>query len=209
MQLISRILGMTLSAGVVGLMTFLTSTSLYAADSYSKHKPVQKAERYRDRDRHPQHRWRHQNRPHVIHRGPPHRVRADRIRRHRNVIIVRPHGHWYPGYGWYRADDDAFKWLAFTAITLKVLDNLNEEQQRAHETAQIRATKIGVGETIHWNRDGASGSVKVLRDGTSTTGRYCREFQQEVNIGNKQESAYGTACRNPDGSWEVVATGSP
>jgi len=44
---------------------------------------------------------------------------------------------------------------------------------------------------------------------TSTTGRYCREFQQEVKIGGVKERAYGTACRNPDGSWEVVSTGTP
>lgn len=229
MRSLSRFLVMTLSTGMIGLMSFTASTSLYADQSYNKYKRSDKAERYRDRDRGQKHkpshkaerypdRYREQkhrrphhrpNRPHVIHHGPPHRIRPDRVRRHRDVIIVRPHGHWYHGYGWHRRDHDAFKWLAFTAITLKLLDNLNEDQQRAHEAAQIRATEAAVGETVYWNRDGASGSVKVLRDGTSTTGRYCREFQQEVTIGGQGEAAYGTACRNSDGSWEVVSTGSP
>jgi surface antigen len=122
---------------------------------------------------------------------------------------VRPHGRWYGGYGWHRGDDDAYKWLSFTAITLKLLDNLNEQQQREHEAAQVRATGAAVGETIVWHEGDASGAVTVQRDGTSTTGRYCREFQQEVRIGGNAESAYGTACRNPDGSWEVVSTGTP
>ncbi len=38
-------------------------------------------------------------------------------------------------------------------------------------------------------------------DGTS--GRYCREFQQSVVIGGQSEQAYGIACQQPDGSWEV------
>lgn len=94
------------------------------------------------------------------------------------------------------------------AITLKVLDNLNEDQQREHEAAQINATNVRVGETVLWHKGGASGAVTMLRDGTSTTGRYCRDFQQEVTIGGSKERAYGTACRNSDGSWEVVSTGT-
>ena len=145
----------------------------------------------------------------VIHRGPAHHVPPSRVRRYRKTTIVRPHGHWYPGYGHYDRDDHAYKWLAFTAITLKVLDNLNEEQQRAHEAAQVAATTAKVGETVVWHTPEASGSVTTTREGTSTAGRYCREFLQEVTIGGKSEQAYGTACRQPDGSWEVLSTGAP
>jgi len=147
--------------------------------------------------------------PRVIHRGSTIVVPDRRVRRYHNTYISRPHGRWYPGYGHYYGDNDAFAWLAFTAITLRVLDNLNENQQRAHEEAQIRATTVPVGETVIWNQGGASGSVTATRDGTSTSGRYCREFQQEVTVGNKREQAYGVACRQPDGSWEIVSTGAP
>ena len=34
--------------------------------------------------------------------------------------------------------------------------------------------------------------------------RYCREYQTEVTVGGERRSAYGTACRQPDGSWEIV-----
>jgi len=118
--------------------------------------------------------------------------------------VIRRHGHPYRGYGYFYSDDDAFMWLAFTAITLKILDNLNEEQQRLHEAAQVRATTANVGETIFWEEGDASGAVTTTRLGTSTAGRPCREFQQQVTIGGKTEQAYGTACRNPDGSWEIV-----
>jgi hypothetical protein len=146
-------------------------------------------------------------------RGPVHHgpgpvvvVPAHRVRHYHNVVVVRPHGHWYPGYGPFMADDAAYKWLAFTAISLKTLDLLNEQQERAHEAAQVRATTAAVGETIVWNQGGATGSVTAVREGTSTTGRTCREFQQTVTIGGKTEQAYGTACLQADGAWEVVAT---
>ena len=34
-------------------------------------------------------------------------------------------------------------------------------------------------------------------------GRYCREFIHEVTIGGQKERAYGKACRQPDGQWEI------
>jgi len=140
--------------------------------------------------------------------GPPPNVPPDRMRHYHDIWVVRPHGHWYHGYGPYHRDDEAYKWLAFTAITLGVLDLMNESQQRALEAAQIQATTAPVGESITWNNGNASGAVVATRDGTSSSGRYCREFQQTVTVGGKTENAYGTACRNADGSWQIVSTGS-
>ena len=122
---------------------------------------------------------------------------------HRNVVVFRPHGHYYHGYGHYHGDNDAWKWLAFTAITLKVLDNLNEEQQRQHETAQIEATSAPVGQPITWDDGNASGSVTTTRQGLDSVGNQCREFQQEVTIGGQSEQAYGNACLQADGSWKI------
>ena len=51
---------------------------------------------------------------------------------------------------------------------------------------------------------GHSGSVTPIRTYQSA-GTYCREYQQTVIIGGKQEQSYGTACRQPDGSWKVVS----
>lgn len=33
-------------------------------------------------------------------------------------------------------------------------------------------------------------------------GQYCREYTQTVYIGGRAVEAYGTACQQPDGSWE-------
>lgn len=35
------------------------------------------------------------------------------------------------------------------------------------------------------------------------SGQYCREYRAEVQVGNRDENAYGTACRQPDGSWKI------
>ena len=35
-------------------------------------------------------------------------------------------------------------------------------------------------------------------------GRYCREFTQEIFVGGEKQTGYGRACRQPDGSWEII-----
>jgi surface antigen len=32
---------------------------------------------------------------------------------------------------------------------------------------------------------------------------YCREYQQTVVVGGQRQSSYGTACMQPDGSWQM------
>ena len=60
--------------------------------------------------------------------------------------------------------------------------------------------------TIAWNNpgSGSNGTVTPTQTYEPEPGRYCREFQQEVTIGGQIQDAYGTACRQPDGSWEIV-----
>jgi hypothetical protein len=133
------------------------------------------------------------------------RGKHPRRRSYRGVVVVRPHGHWYHGYGLHYHDDSAWKWMAFTAITLKVLDNINEEQQRKHEAAQIEATTAAVGQPVAWQEGGASGSVTTMSESHNAAGEYCREFQQEITVGGETEQAYGTACLQPDGAWKIVS----
>ena len=41
-------------------------------------------------------------------------------------------------------------------------------------------------------------------DSGSDNGPYCREFQTTVVIDGRPQSAHGTACQQPDGTWAVV-----
>ena len=39
----------------------------------------------------------------------------------------------------------------------------------------------------------------------SSSNQQCREFTVDTEIGERTESAYGTACRQHDGSWKIIA----
>jgi surface antigen len=82
---------------------------------------------------------------------------------------------------------------------------MDEVDKQKAEGAYKQAATAPVGETITWSNpdSGNRGSVTPTREGTSSSGAYCREFQQTVIIGGKEEQAYGVACRQPDGAWEI------
>jgi surface antigen len=84
--------------------------------------------------------------------------------------------------------------------------SMDEVDRMQAEQAYGQAQSAPVGQTIAWDNPntGNYGTVTPTREGRQTgTGQYCREFQQTVVIGGRQEDAYGVACRQPDGSWEV------
>ena len=74
------------------------------------------------------------------------------------------------------------------------------------QQAQYNAHTAPVGETVTWNnpQSGHRGSYTPTRDGYSSSGRYCREYQQTIYVGGQQETAYGQACQQPDGSWQIA-----
>jgi len=85
----------------------------------------------------------------------------------------------------------------------KSLDNADRaEMQRAQQTAYAAP----VGQQITWNnaQSGHSGTITPTRDGHDAGGNYCREFQQTINVGGQPQQGYGTACRQPDGTWKIV-----
>ncbi len=51
---------------------------------------------------------------------------------------------------------------------------------------------------------GNSGTITPVKTIREPSGRYCREYTQTVMIGGQESKAYGTACRRPDGTWEIV-----
>jgi surface antigen len=75
-----------------------------------------------------------------------------------------------------------------------------EAAQRALETAPS-------GAAVAWqNPDtGHSGTVVPVKTYQADSGTYCREYQNTMTINGKKENSYGTACRQPDGSWKVVS----
>lgn len=76
----------------------------------------------------------------------------------------------------------------------------NQKAQQALETAQP-------GQALPWSnpKSGNSGSITPKNYYQNASGQYCREFQNKITVGGKTESGYGTACRQPDGSWQIVS----
>lgn len=72
--------------------------------------------------------------------------------------------------------------------------------------AQQSAYTAPVGQTIRWNNpeSGNYGTITPTRSGTDNGGRVCREYNQTIYVGGKQQSGYGTACQQSDGSWQIV-----
>jgi surface antigen len=51
---------------------------------------------------------------------------------------------------------------------------------------------------------GHYGSVTPIETYEAAGGQYCREFQHQAQIGGRSRDVYGTACRTPDGQWQMV-----
>ena len=82
---------------------------------------------------------------------------------------------------------------------------LDEADRIRSQQAMNQAHMVPIGQQIAWNNpnSGNYGTITPVRDGTSGSGQYCREYQQTIVVGGKSEQAYGTACQQPDGSWEI------
>lgn len=85
--------------------------------------------------------------------------------------------------------------------------SLDNADRAYAQQATSRAYVAPVGETIRWNNpdSGNYGTITPTRTGSDNGGRVCREFHQTIYVGGKQESGYGTACQQSDGSWKIVS----
>ena len=85
----------------------------------------------------------------------------------------------------------------------KKLDD--RDKRMAAEAAQQAFESHQTGEAAVWQNpdSGNSGSITPTRTYQIANGQYCREYRQEIFVGNEKHQAYGTACRQPDGSWQI------
>ena len=79
------------------------------------------------------------------------------------------------------------------------------DRMYAARTTQVSLEKTRTGKTSRWSNpdSGHSGTVTPRRTYTKSNGAPCREYQTTVMIGGRTETAYGTACRRADGSWQI------
>ena len=81
------------------------------------------------------------------------------------------------------------------------------DKLEADRSAQVAVMQAPVGQPINWNnsQNGNYGNTVVTREGRTPDGGYCREYRQTVNVGGRAQQMYGTACRQPDGTWRQMS----
>ncbi len=79
------------------------------------------------------------------------------------------------------------------------------DRERAERTAQHTLETVPVGQSGQWKNpdSGNYGTVTPTRTYESQ-GRHCREYTQAITIGGRTQQGYGKACRQPDGSWQIM-----
>lgn len=93
------------------------------------------------------------------------------------------------------------------ALGNSVGSSLDRADMTYHNQTANRALESGAaGQAFPWNNPNSSASG-VITPGSyyqTQAGQYCREFSQNITVGGQTERAYGTACRQADGSWRIV-----
>jgi surface antigen len=84
------------------------------------------------------------------------------------------------------------------------LDKADQLALQRNTYAALTTQRIG--RPVAWSNPETGSTVVVTptHESVSASG-YCREFQQAVTVGGRTEKAFGTACRQPDGSWKITS----
>ena len=80
------------------------------------------------------------------------------------------------------------------------------DQMKHGQTAQQAFETQPAGTTSSWQNpdSGATGTITPVSTYQRSDGVYCRDYEQTVTIDGRYETATGTACRQPDGTWQIV-----
>lgn len=83
-----------------------------------------------------------------------------------------------------------------------------KDKQMAAQAATMAFEQNRSGQPSAWNNpdSGNHGSITPTRTYQLATGQYCREYRQDVWIGNEKQQTSGTACRQADGTWQIQNT---
>jgi len=86
----------------------------------------------------------------------------------------------------------------------KSLDNADKAMSQ--RTAQTSLENNRTGQTSSWRNpdSGNTGTYTPTSTYRSASGQDCREFEQTITVEGRTERAMGRACRQPNGSWQIV-----
>jgi len=85
---------------------------------------------------------------------------------------------------------------------------MDEQDKAMHQRAFYSSMETApTGTSSAWKNpdNGHYGSVTPIKTYNSGN-QFCREYTNRIIVGGKEQQGYGTACRQPDGSWKIVST---
>lgn len=79
-----------------------------------------------------------------------------------------------------------------------------DEQDRMRMTTALNNNDVG--QPAYWKNanSGAAYQVTPVKNVSYDGNPYCREYQTTATINGQRQKMYGTACRQPDGSWQTM-----
>ena len=83
------------------------------------------------------------------------------------------------------------------------LDQRDKEMAARNAQTTFEHAKTGQASTWQNPDSGNSGTITPTKTYQNASGQYCREYQQTIKVGGESHQGYGTACRQPDGSWKI------
>lgn len=84
-------------------------------------------------------------------------------------------------------------------------DAVGKSLDNADRAAYDRASQhaMDTGTTEHWSNGDNHGTVIPKHEYTNDAGQLCRQYTQTIYIGSEKHTGHGTACKQPDGTWQI------
>ena len=79
------------------------------------------------------------------------------------------------------------------------------DRREANRATYHALESAPTGNTQTWKNPDSnnSGSITPTSTYQAQNGQYCREYEQTITVSGETRQAYGTACRQSDGTWKV------
>lgn len=201
-----------IAAAALALTTALTATGPAFADDDDR-----RGRHHRGWDDDDDRRWKHKHKHKREHHHHHYYDRPDR----RVVVIDRgPPVHWYKDRPWHgdrdyyrdryrdKRDRDRVLFGVGGLVLGMALGSVVFRNMDGHDQGQFANTLESVpdGQPILWNNpnSGTQYSVTPMQTYQASPGQFCREYSSTAMVGGRPQETYGTACRQPDGSWKIV-----
>ncbi|MGF1614030.1 MAG: RT0821/Lpp0805 family surface protein [Gammaproteobacteria bacterium] len=105
-----------------------------------------------------------------------------------------------------RGDGKTAATIAGTLLGVLIGSHVGRTMDQADRycTAQV-LEQAADRQSIVWHNPEAQAEYRVTPVTSYTQqGQYCREYLTEAEVGGVPQQVYGTACRSPDGAWQIV-----